>query len=282
MANIDDLIAQKKATSNLLRTKYKPRKVRISAYPIALQKRYQRQINKSAFLIEKLVREMLIPELPRIWKQAENLRRDAYTYTDDITELINLMRATHGAEFTDAQIQAMASEQFNDIANMTRRQMTRQFSNSLGIDLFLREPWLQAELDGFVQSNVELIQSIPEQQFKKIESLVQRNVRQGRRIEDTIKDLKGNFKGSLKNQPRNRAELIARDQTSKLQGDLNHLRQTNLGIKEYIWRTSSDERVRPTHRANNGKTFAWDDPPATGHPGEDFQCRCIAEPIIEV
>ena len=29
---------------------------------------------------------------------------------------------------------------------------------------------------------------------------------------------------------------------------------------------------------NNGKIFAWDNPPPTGHPGEDYGCRCIAEP----
>jgi SPP1 gp7 family putative phage head morphogenesis protein len=46
----------------------------------------------------------------------------------------------------------------------------------------------------------------------------------------------------------------------------------------YIWRTLQDEKVRPEHAANNGKIFAWDTPPETGHPGEDFGCRCWAEP----
>lgn len=46
----------------------------------------------------------------------------------------------------------------------------------------------------------------------------------------------------------------------------------------YIWRTSGDDKVRPSHAANNGKIFAWDNPPETGHPGEDYNCRCRAEP----
>lgn len=46
----------------------------------------------------------------------------------------------------------------------------------------------------------------------------------------------------------------------------------------YIWRTRNDEKVRPSHAANNGHVFAWDDPPPTGHPGEDYGCRCTAEP----
>ncbi len=46
----------------------------------------------------------------------------------------------------------------------------------------------------------------------------------------------------------------------------------------YVWRTRSDGKVRDSHRANDGKIFSWDSPPATGHPGEDFGCRCVAEP----
>lgn len=46
----------------------------------------------------------------------------------------------------------------------------------------------------------------------------------------------------------------------------------------YIWRTQGDENVRSSHAANNGQVFARDDPPATGHPGEDYGCRCTAEP----
>ncbi|MGC6511155.1 MAG: phage minor head protein [Parvibaculales bacterium] len=46
----------------------------------------------------------------------------------------------------------------------------------------------------------------------------------------------------------------------------------------YIWRTRRDSRVRPSHAENDGKVFAWNNPPPTGHPGEDYGCRCIAEP----
>jgi hypothetical protein len=47
----------------------------------------------------------------------------------------------------------------------------------------------------------------------------------------------------------------------------------------YIWRTAGDDKVRPSHAANEGKIFAWANPPDTGNPGEDYNCRCTAEPI---
>lgn len=46
----------------------------------------------------------------------------------------------------------------------------------------------------------------------------------------------------------------------------------------YIWRTRGDGKVRSSHAANNGRIFSRDNPPTTGHPGEDYGCRCIAEP----
>jgi len=48
----------------------------------------------------------------------------------------------------------------------------------------------------------------------------------------------------------------------------------------YVWRTRGDGKVRASHAANNGRVFAWDNPPPTGHPGEDFGCRCSAEPYV--
>lgn len=48
----------------------------------------------------------------------------------------------------------------------------------------------------------------------------------------------------------------------------------------YVWRTRGDGRVRATHAANNGRIFSWNNPPPTGHPGEDYGCRCVAEPYV--
>lgn len=78
-----------------------------------------------------------------------------------------------------------------------------------------------------------------------------------------------------------RAALIARDQTLKLNGSINRIRQTAAGVESYVWSTSGDERVRETHEKQDGETYEWNSPPAeTGHPGQDFQCRCVPIPVI--
>ncbi|MCI5048814.1 MAG: minor capsid protein [Rickettsiales bacterium] len=57
-------------------------------------------------------------------------------------------------------------------------------------------------------------------------------------------------------------------------------KQQERTTSHYIWRTRGDGKVRGSHAANDGKIFSWDNPPETGHPGEDYGCRCIAEPYV--
>lgn len=77
-----------------------------------------------------------------------------------------------------------------------------------------------------------------------------------------------------------RAELIARDQTLKLNSAVTKDRHQSAGISQYTWSTSLDDRVRPEHAELEGTVQSWDVPPDPGHPGEDFQCRCVAIPIV--
>ncbi len=60
------------------------------------------------------------------------------------------------------------------------------------------------------------------------------------------------------------------------------LKQQSRPTTHYIWRTRRDGKVRPSHATNDRKIFAWDNPPPTGHPGEDYGCRCTAEPYLPV
>lgn len=89
-----------------------------------------------------------------------------------------------------------------------------------------------------------------------------------------------------------RARLWARDQTLKLHSNLTQERHTKAGIQRYYWTDSNDERVRWIHgelgeRSDLGETFSYKDPPVMsedgrrGNPGEDYQCRCTAFPVLD-
>jgi SPP1 gp7 family putative phage head morphogenesis protein len=132
-------------------------------------------------------------------------------------------------------------------------------------------------LELFASQNAQLIKSLPEQELERVAGTVERGLQQGSRFTDVAKEIQKSFGITHR-----RAKLIARDQTTKLNASLTKLRQEEVGVEEYIWQTSGDERVRPTHRANDGKKFRWDSPPSkTGHPGHDVNCRCVARPVLD-
>ena len=62
----------------------------------------------------------------------------------------------------------------------------------------------------------------------------------------------------------------------------SRLQQDVLGATQYIWRSLDDTNVRTAHRDYDNEVYSWDAPPPGGHPGEDFNCRCWAEPVIDV
>ena len=84
--------------------------------------------------------------------------------------------------------------------------------------------------------------------------------------------------------PRNRAALIARDQTAKLNSTLSHERALAAGAERYEWSTSGDERVRQLHRDLDGNTYRYGEPTGAeggGEPGQPVLCRCVALPVFD-
>nr|WP_256488360.1 minor capsid protein [Deinococcus sp. HSC-46F16] len=77
---------------------------------------------------------------------------------------------------------------------------------------------------------------------------------------------------------RSRAVLIATDQMLTAAANADRQRQRDMGVKEYVWRTVGDKKVRREHQLRNGRRYAW----ATGgeYPGRAIRCRCRALPII--
>lgn len=62
-------------------------------------------------------------------------------------------------------------------------------------------------------------------------------------------------------------------------------RQREIGVTHYVWVTGDDAEVCPACALNNGRVFAWDEPPPGGHPGMrsccgERDCRCVAQAVF--
>lgn len=146
----------------------------------------------------------------------------------------------------------------------------------IGVDVYRSEPWMVGVRDNWIAENTRLIKSIPQQYLGDVEGVIRRGVAQGLSPKSLAEELEQRF-GVTKS----RAQLIAVDQVGKANSQLTEYRQKDLGIKEYIWESSDDSRVRPRHKAADGKTYSWDKPPVAtgGHPGYTYRCRCWARSV---
>ena len=147
--------------------------------------------------------------------------------------------------------------------------------------------FLGSEIAAWRGANVDLITNLSDEMLGRIGDLLEDY--DGTRVEEIATALEDTFGVT-----RARAELIARDQTLKLNGRMNQQAQTNAGVERYRWSTSNDGSVRADHDELADQTFRWDDPPITnqhevdkgkperrGGPGSDYQCRCVAIPVLE-
>lgn len=250
--------------------------------PDSQTRNYQRELRLMVAVMKDIVNRKLVPQLQRIVQGAIDDHRPTPIKTDgyaaDVHELVKDVRFQFEQTYTEAEIRELAHRQGLSVAQFNAKQMNKQFQRVVEIDLFGFEPWIGTALEDFTIANSNLIKSIPEKYFTEIENLTLQGVNQGVRWESIAEQIQERYDVS-----ESKANLLARDQIGKLNGQFTELRQTEVGIDKYRWRGVGDSRERQTHKANNDRVFKWSNPPReTGHPGQDYQCRCWAEPVINL
>lgn len=160
-----------------------------------------------------------------------------------------------------------------------QQEVSKNLKNQTGIDLSAylgNSPRIAEKVNAMTTANVQLIKSIRSQYLDKVQNAVTQAVVNGTLNKDLVQQIKDIGKTTEK-----RAIFIARDQSSKLNAALTQARHEDVGITKYTWSTSGDERVRESHAEKDGQVFEYANPPAdTGHPGHDFNCRCVAIPYL--
>ena len=195
------------------------------------------------------------------------------------SEAIHAINSAHNKASRAGVPNALIRKQFNGLAGYHKKALIQTFQAALGIDMrpVLTEQITREFLNDRIAENVRLIKTIPDKFHQGLLASLQDELEFEAFNEQRLSKLLTREYGISGYNVRR----IARDQTTKTIGGLTEIRQKQAGIAGYIWRTSGDESVRPTHAAHNGKFFLWANPPvATGHPGNDIQCRCTAEPVV--
>lgn len=162
-------------------------------------------------------------------------------------------------------------------SRMLYRLLERELKGSVG-----------TRINQLTHENAQLIRSIPTKVAEILTREVAKAQQQGTRPETIAKMIRQQFPRHTES----RIKLIARTETAKASTALTRARSEELDLPFFIWRTSADQRVRPSHRTMNGIVVGWSDPPSPealigeksslGHyaPGNCPNCRCTPLVIL--
>lgn len=268
---------------NVLYSKYTPQ------IPASAEREYVRLTNQYM----KILKDELEKELPKL-KEAYKATRDEEVQknrrNDGVTDLMLAVSQIFNTIKNNVIAKTLGFGLYRKLellANMNRKLTVKEWKRAikatLGIDIredyYLGDFYVE-QLQKWVEENVALIKTIPEDTLEKMRDIVYDGFANGKTTTRMTKDIQRVYGIS-----RRRAEFIARDQTAKLNGQIQKAQQQDAGIEEYIWMTTGDERVRKSHKELNGKKFNWNEPPENSdgracHPGQDYGCRCIGRPVF--
>lgn len=275
------------------------RQSKVVFYPTSAEISYKVALLKYVYLIEKNVNNILLPvikDMPDNFNK-DNLYEIRYDdFSDNIEEALEQIRLLV-KPYRDLLI-ASLPPRFRKLALFTTKQVAKSLSDIVSVkisedlttNIFSNSlrPNLQELVKSATLTNTRLITSIESKFLDDVAIIIENSYRSGLTANNITKQIKERFGVT-----ENRARLIARDQIGKLHSDIIRDEHLTLGITEYKWLTSNDERVRISHKVLNDKICSWNDPTVYKnsvndkkwekrssiggvelHPGQDYQCRC--------
>lgn len=265
-------------------------KSKVLTYPYFQYKQYQKYLLSYINNFISLINQNLISNLQKL-DTSNEIRKD--DYNDDIDRIIQELKSIIE---NDIWVLNSVIKYAKVILNFTKKQLTSSLSVKYNPDLIVNifEKDQNQLLKSWATTNSRLIKSIPLNLLDDVATIIESGFRSGLALVEIKNQIKVRF-----NVSEAKAKLLARDQTAKLHSNYIRNEHLKLGIKNYIWLTAGDERVRHSHRVLNNKVCSWDDATIYKNDingkwlskssiggvlkqvGEDYQCRCSIYAILE-
>jgi uncharacterized protein with gpF-like domain len=190
--------------------------------------------------------------------------------------------------FTDNGRTWRQASKANMQGKLIHEMLKKQLAGSVGVGV-------QQQID----RNARLISTLPLDVAQQVTNHIKERSLAGKRASTIAEEIQQMFPGSSKAS----AALIARTEVSKTSTALTMVRSENIGIRWYVWRAVGhtdrgngkygDGRVRKSHANMDDVLVPWSSPPSPEsligirsaghyHAGEIWNCRCYAEPLIEL
>lgn len=200
---------------------------------------YLKELTKSALAMNKYTAEAIMKNL-KLDKVKENINKE---WVKSLFSTVN------------------KNIEFDKLQKLRNERVAEQLKK-WNINIFENGKLNKAQLNA-IKSDVSLYRN-----NKQVREIIS-NFESGKFLREDIQRLDEYLK--------RRNENIARNETGNLYAqEMKDLMIEN-DLEYYIWRTVGDDRVREEHAEYEGLKFSIHDNILM--PGEDFNCRCWAEPI---
>lgn len=252
---------------------------------------YTRLLNSYLRLVKEII-QIHYPEIKAAYSANQNVTSEYHE--DDkkgiitaLTKIFQKMNSELSARVEKFDVERKIKSLAEQSQKMSVKDWKKAVKQTLGIDIsedYYFGDFFRNQTSVWTSENVGLIKSIPQGLLGEMEDIVSTGFSAGKTLTSVVKDIEMSYHVS-----RTKARFLARDQTAKLNAEISQAQQRAAGCTKYTWRTAGDQRVRDRHEELDKTVHYWDDPPIvdkkTGrrcHPGEDYNCRCVAIPIFDL
>jgi len=263
--------------------------------------------------VEWEARRTLVNMIDPMAKDVEQILQEMRgSNPQEIGVVLDALRKQYEFDF-EQNADLIAKRWTNHVNDLNKRRTLENLRKALGIDIAdIISEEMQEDLDVMRYEAANLIKTIPQEYMFRVADRVLQAYKglpmpENRTLAQQIKE---EFKVT-----KNRAKVIARDQTAKMNTSMSAIRQQQIGITMYIWRTVRDRNVVGTpggkypynpknklhknHYIMEGVLCRWDDSTVysqdkgqtwkkrtsempKNHPGTDIMCRCRAAPFVDI
>lgn len=258
-------------------------------FPFAIYNSYVKNIEKIFIDYSKKINLNLKDSL----KEESNLYTQTKQDAKDLYELLEEMKKDYGKFVDRKTLEELIAKNYNliDAWSVSKANQTikRNFKSKNPDDesdkprVPLLDPKDKEALSRIelASKNAKLAQNaIYRDHFKSVEEIINSGIISKTPVEEITKQILAKTNMNAK-----RAKFWAEDQLSTFQTEQTRLRSIKAGYIYYRWKNSKGSR--PSHAVHGTKIFSWNvgvnnlTKPGARHPGEDYRCKCTADPITD-
>ncbi|MGU9992803.1 phage head morphogenesis protein [Bordetella avium] len=252
------------------------------AYPLSAELQYRERMSR---LIAEMIEEYG-RELKRLYAKNPEITQDA-SPTTYATRLLASLGKKWSREF-GSRAGSIVDQFLGRVDRFAKQNLAASLREMSG-GITIKTPQMPADLAVKMQAstaeNVGLIKSIPAKFQERIQGIVLRSIQSGGQGTATIfKEIQ-----KLGQVTKDRARLIAVDQTRKVSTAINNERMKSAGVRQFEWiHSGGGFEPRSLHVEYDGQVFDMDNPPIIdkttgerGLPGQLINCKCRMRPVID-